>query len=54
MLDQLSSEPLDPIVELHVAQRPVLRDWQDGELRPMGRVQLVDFQNLAQLPTTDE
>jgi len=55
MLDQpSSSETLAPFDALRVSRRPALRDWKDGELRPIGRVQLLDFQHLAQLPTTDE
>jgi len=54
MLDQPSSESLAPIDARHIAHRPVLRDWHDGDLRPIRTVQLIDFQNLAQLPTTDE
>ncbi len=53
LVEQSSSEPLVPS---HAAQvhRPFLLDWQDNVLRPIGKVQLVDFQQLAQLPTTDE
>ncbi|HUP72231.1 MAG TPA: hypothetical protein VM282_04225 [Acidimicrobiales bacterium] len=47
---QSPSEPAAPIHAAHV----FLLDLQNNALRPIGKSELVDFQQLAHLPTTDE
>ncbi|HUP76652.1 MAG TPA: hypothetical protein VM282_26695 [Acidimicrobiales bacterium] len=51
---QTSSETLAFIYAANIPRRPLVLDWQDNALRPIGKAELVDFQQLAQLPTTDE
>ena len=51
---QSASEPVAPVHASHVPSGPFLLDWQDNALRPVGKAELVDFQQLAQLATTDE
>jgi len=51
-----SSERLAPThgAGAQVDRRPLVHDWQDHALRPIGALELVDFQRLARLSTMDE